>query len=156
MCLCAAAPTPVRNPLIIAQNGASGDYPGSTLSAYVAAVKGGSDYIECSVQITKDGVPICRDGANLVNTTNVALNPDLFETKFTTYQEMGSGVFSFDLTLEEIRTLRGILFSCQFCVTLMIPKLPFGLRIQLIIRNICVATFGTSSLLQSLSFQLSL
>uniref|UniRef100_A0A7I4D1P1 glycerophosphodiester phosphodiesterase n=1 Tax=Physcomitrium patens TaxID=3218 RepID=A0A7I4D1P1_PHYPA len=106
-----AAPTPVRNPLIIAQNGASGDYPGSTLSAYVAAVKGGSDYIECSVQITKDGVPICRDGANLVNTTNVALNPDLFETKFTTYQEMGSGVFSFDLTLEEIRTLRAIIYS---------------------------------------------
>ena len=41
-------------PLIISHNGASGDYPGCTDIAYQAAIRDGADYIDCSVQITKD------------------------------------------------------------------------------------------------------
>lgn len=129
MCFCVVVFIFVWNLLIIVQNGVSGDYLGSILFVYVVVVKGGFDYIECLVQIIKDGVFICWDGVNLVNIINVVFNLDLFEIKFIIYQEMGLGVFFFDFILEEIRILRGILFLCQFCVIFMIFKLFFGLRI---------------------------
>ncbi|KAL2929946.1 Glycerophosphodiester phosphodiesterase GDPDL7, partial [Bienertia sinuspersici] len=44
------------HPLIISHNGASGDYTGCTDLAYDKAVRDGADIIDCSVQMSKDGL----------------------------------------------------------------------------------------------------
>ncbi|KAK7849013.1 glycerophosphodiester phosphodiesterase gdpdl6 [Quercus suber] len=59
------------NPLIITKNGASGIYPGATDLAYQQAVDDGTDIIDCSVQMSKDGVAFCLDSADLMGSTNV-------------------------------------------------------------------------------------
>ncbi|KAB1225990.1 putative glycerophosphoryl diester phosphodiesterase 3 [Morella rubra] len=51
-------------PLIISKNGASGIYPACTDLAYQQAVDDGADIIDCSVQMSKDGVAFCSDTAD--------------------------------------------------------------------------------------------
>ncbi|XP_024364642.1 glycerophosphodiester phosphodiesterase GDPDL7 isoform X2 [Physcomitrium patens] len=104
------ASTPkLTNPIIIAEDGASGDLPGSTMAAYLKAIDDGADYIECKVQITSDGVPICRDGENLLNNTNIGSSQAKLEKYYTAYPDFGYGVFSFDVPSTEIQNLRGII-----------------------------------------------
>ncbi|KAF5956785.1 hypothetical protein HYC85_004010 [Camellia sinensis] len=59
------ATRPAKGPLIISHNGASGIYPGSTDLAYEQAIDDGADIIDCSVQMSKDGVAFCLDSADL-------------------------------------------------------------------------------------------
>ena len=96
-------------PTVISHNGASGDFPGCTLSAYTAAVDEGADYIDCTVQITSDGVLICREDPDLVKSTNVFSNQVLYQTYVTTYSELqaAQGVFTFDISWANISTLNG-------------------------------------------------
>ena len=91
--------------LIISHNGASGDYPGSTDLAYNKAVADGADVLDCSVQMSKDGVAFCSDRADLMKTTTAAA---VFIDRSTNIKEIQSadGVFSFDLTWNEIQTLK--------------------------------------------------
>ena len=106
-----AATTTVKGqPTVISHNGASGDFPGCTLSAYTAAVDEGADYIDCTVQITSDGVLICREDPDLVKSTNVFSNQVLYQTYVTTYSELqaGQGVFTFDVSWANISTLNGM------------------------------------------------
>jgi len=103
-----------ENPIIISHNGASGDYPGSTDMAYKAAIRDGADYIDCSVQITKDGVPFCRESPNLLNGTTITSNSAFYPSRSTTVPGIGStgeGIFTFDLTWKEIQTLTPNIFS---------------------------------------------
>ncbi|XP_047945390.1 glycerophosphodiester phosphodiesterase GDPDL6-like isoform X1 [Salvia hispanica] len=91
--------------LIISHNGASGDIPGSTDAAYNKAVADGADAIDCSVQMSKDGVAFCSDRADLMKTTNAAA---MFIDRSKNVKEIQSadGVFSFELTWNEIQTLK--------------------------------------------------
>ncbi|KAF5445738.1 hypothetical protein F2P56_034768 [Juglans regia] len=91
--------------LIITRNGASGIYPGSTDLAYQQAVDDGADIIDCSVQMSKDGVAFCLDTADLVGDTTAMTT---FMSRSTTVPEIQpkAGVFSFDLTWSEIQTLK--------------------------------------------------
>ncbi|XP_042048320.1 glycerophosphodiester phosphodiesterase GDPDL6-like [Salvia splendens] len=91
--------------LIISHNGASGDIPSSTDAAYNKAVADGADAIDCSVQMSKDGVAFCSDRADLMKTTNAAA---LFIERSKNVKEIQSadGVFSFELTWNEIQTLK--------------------------------------------------
>ncbi|KAG6546300.1 hypothetical protein Mapa_012341 [Marchantia paleacea] len=91
---------------IITHNGNSGDYPGCSLPAYTSAIAMGVDYIDCPVQITKDGVLICRESPDLILSTNVASVPSLFQQYLKSYPELddGGGVFTFDLTWDEINS----------------------------------------------------
>ncbi|BBN19110.1 protein MpGDPDL [Marchantia polymorpha subsp. ruderalis] len=91
---------------VITHNGNSGDYPGCSLPAYTSAIAMGVDYIDCPVQITKDGVLICRESPDLILSTNVASVPNLFQQHLNNYPELdeGSGVYSFDLTWDEINS----------------------------------------------------
>jgi len=91
--------------LIITKNGASGIYPGSTDLAYQQAVDDGADIIDCSVQMSKDGVTFCLDTADLVGDTTAMTT---FMSRSTTVPEIQpkAGVFSFDLTWSEIQTLK--------------------------------------------------
>ena len=105
-----------RNPLIISHNGASGDYPGCTDVAYQAAIRDGADYIDCSVQITKDGVPICRESPDLTTGTNILSNSVYYPSYLKQVQGINKmvldqantdpGIFTFDLTWKEIQSLK--------------------------------------------------
>lgn len=99
----------MTQPTIISHNGASGDFPGCTMLSYAAAVKDGADYIDCSVQITSDGVLICREFPDLVQSTNVFTNSVLYSTYLATYPAIQSaqGVFTFDMSWANVSTLRG-------------------------------------------------
>ncbi|XP_062222910.1 glycerophosphodiester phosphodiesterase GDPDL3 [Phragmites australis] len=89
-------------PLVISHNGASGDYPDCTDQAYVKAVADGADVIDCSVQVTKDGIPICMSSIDLMHVTNVATSQ--FASRAVTIQDIKAapGVFTFNLTWDEI------------------------------------------------------
>ena len=92
------------NPLIISHNGVSGDYPGCTDMAYKAAIRDRADYIDCSVQITKDGVPFCRESPNLLNGTSIVSNSLFYPSRISMIpcvEESDSGIFTFDLTWRE-------------------------------------------------------
>ncbi|ERM97414.1 glycerophosphodiester phosphodiesterase GDPDL6 [Amborella trichopoda] len=105
-----ATPSALEKPLIITHNGASGVYAGCTDLAYKQAVKDGADIIDCSVQMTKDGFPICMTIADLTGDTTAMPS---FMSRAIVIQEIqeNSGIFSFDLTWEEIQTLKPVLNS---------------------------------------------
>lgn len=92
-------------PLVISFNGASGDYPGCTDLAYSKAISDGTDIIDCPVQMSKDGIPICLSSTNLIDSSNVATTQ--FRNLMTTAPEIqsGTGIFSFSLTWSQIQTL---------------------------------------------------
>ncbi|KAL6555143.1 hypothetical protein OROGR_006401 [Orobanche gracilis] len=91
--------------LIISHNGASGDLPGATDLAYRKAIEDGVDIIDCSVQMSKDGIAFCSDRADLMKTTNAAT---LFMDQSTNVPQIQAtdGIFSFDLTWSEIQSLK--------------------------------------------------
>jgi len=89
-------------PLVISHNGASGDYPDCTDQAYQKAVADGADVIDCPVQVTKDGIPICMSSIDLMDVTTVATSQ--FATPAVTITDLKPvpGVFSFNLTWDDI------------------------------------------------------
>ncbi|KAK4415049.1 Glycerophosphodiester phosphodiesterase GDPDL7 [Sesamum alatum] len=91
--------------LVISHNGASGDYPGATDLAYQKAIDDGADIIDCSVQLSKDGIAFCSDRADLLKTTTAAT---MFMDRATNVPEIqkNDGIFSFDLTWSEIQSLK--------------------------------------------------
>lgn len=65
----------------------------------------GADIIDCSVQMSKDGVAFCLDTADLLGDTNAIT---LFMSRSSSVPEIQpkNGIFSFDLTWTEIQTLK--------------------------------------------------
>nr|XP_043619186.1 glycerophosphodiester phosphodiesterase GDPDL3-like [Erigeron canadensis] len=96
-------------PLIISHEGASGDFPGCTDLAYQRAVTDGADIIDCPVQLTSDGIPICLGSINLLDRTTVAQSS--FINMTSTIPNLGSGIFTFSLTWDQIQTLKPALFN---------------------------------------------
>lgn len=92
-------------PLIISNNGASGVYPGSTDLAYQQAIDDGADIIDCSVQMTKDGISFCSNTADLMVDTT-AMTKFMSRTSNIPEIQPDSGIFSFDLTWNEIQSLQ--------------------------------------------------
>lgn len=102
--------------LVISHDGASGDYPGSSDLAYQKAIDDGVDIIDCTVQMSKDGVPFCSPKADLSGTTTATT---VFLSKSSTVPEIKEkeGIYSFDLTWSEIQTLkRKLLKNREFCI----------------------------------------
>ncbi|GMJ10380.1 SHV3-like 1, Glycerophosphodiester phosphodiesterase (GDPD) like 4, glycerophosphodiesterase-like 1 [Hibiscus trionum] len=99
--------------LVISNNGASGDYPGCTNMAYTKAIQDGVDVLDCPIQMTKDGTPICLGTVNLIDSTTVTQSP--FTNLTTTIPEImqGSGIFTFNLSWSEIQTLKPVISSPQ-------------------------------------------
>nr|GMC61175.1 glycerophosphodiester phosphodiesterase GDPDL7-like [Ipomoea batatas] len=92
--------------LVISHNGASGDYAGCSDLAYQKAVDDGADIIDCNVQFSKDGVAFCLDSPDLKFTTTAG--SELMD-KVNQIPEVNMGqpgIFSFDLTWEEIKSLK--------------------------------------------------
>lgn len=99
-------------PLIITHNGASGVYAGCTDLAYQQAVDDGADIIDCTVQMSKDGVAFCLESPDLIGKTTAAT---VFMSKATSVPEIQKerGIFSFDLTWTEIQSLKRKLLLLQ-------------------------------------------
>ncbi|KAK9099256.1 hypothetical protein Syun_026301 [Stephania yunnanensis] len=91
--------------LVISHNGASGVYAGCSDLAYQQAINDGADVIDCSVQMSKDGIPFCLASADLVSSTTAMTT---FMTRSATIPEIQpkSGIFSFDLTWTEIQSVK--------------------------------------------------
>lgn len=96
-------------PLVISFEGASGDYPGCTDMAYEKAVSDGADIIDCPVQMTSDGIPICLGSINLLDRTSVANSP--FNKPLVIPELSGPGIFTFQLRWEDIQTLQPVMYN---------------------------------------------
>ncbi|KAK9025924.1 hypothetical protein V6N11_038778 [Hibiscus sabdariffa] len=105
--------TKLVNLLVISNNGASGDYPGCTDMAYTKAIQDGVDVLDCPVQMTKDGTPICLGTVNLIDSSSVTQSP--FSELTTTIPEImqGSGIFTFNLSWSDIKNLTPVISSPQ-------------------------------------------
>ncbi|XVE80466.1 hypothetical protein DITRI_Ditri14bG0141900 [Diplodiscus trichospermus] len=99
--------------LVISKNGASGDYPGCTDLAYSKAIQDGVDVLDCPVQMTGDGIPICLSSINLIESTNAAQSS--FSSLTTTIPEIsqGGGIFTFNLSWSDIQGLTPVILSPQ-------------------------------------------
>ncbi|PIA38334.1 hypothetical protein AQUCO_02800188v1 [Aquilegia coerulea] len=91
---------------IISHNGASGVYPDCTDLAYNQAVEDGADYIDCSVQMTSDGVPICLSSINLIDVTTVPQSPFSNLAVIVPEIQQNAGIFTFNLTWKDIQSLK--------------------------------------------------
>ncbi|QHO50493.1 hypothetical protein HN51_002296 [Arachis hypogaea] len=104
---------PKKGPtLIISNNGASSVYPGSTDLAYQQAIDDGSDIIDCSVQMSKDGTAFCSGAADLIQETT-AVTKFMPRTSTVPEVQAKSGIFSFDLTWSEIQTLKPQIYNAE-------------------------------------------
>ncbi|KAH8738883.1 glycerophosphodiester phosphodiesterase-like protein [Cryptosporidium ryanae] len=97
---------------LVAHRGASFYVPEETKHAYELAAIQGAKFIECDVVSTKDGVLILRHSPNLLESTNIG---DFSEFSYLmktvelycdTDSDLVNGIFSWDLTYEEIKKLR--------------------------------------------------
>lgn len=61
----------VKPPELIAHRGYALRYPENTLPSLRAAIEAGARYIECDVQMTKDGVPVLSHDSDLWRTARV-------------------------------------------------------------------------------------
>ncbi|XP_047335970.1 glycerophosphodiester phosphodiesterase GDPDL3-like [Impatiens glandulifera] len=94
-----------EKPLVISNGGSSGDYPACTDKAYAKAITDGANIIDCEVQMTKDGVPICLSSFNLINNTNVVQSSFVNLTNSIPELQIVDGIFTFSLTWSQIQTL---------------------------------------------------
>nr|KYP74963.1 putative glycerophosphoryl diester phosphodiesterase 2 [Cajanus cajan] len=80
-------------------------YPACTDLAYKKAKSDGADVLDCPVQMSKDGTPFCLSSIDLSESTTVSNTK--FKNRATTNRELknGSGIYTFSLTWDEIKTL---------------------------------------------------
>ncbi|KAM0058136.1 putative glycerophosphodiester phosphodiesterase [Helianthus debilis subsp. tardiflorus] len=83
------------------------------------AVSDGADIIDCPVQITSDGTPICLGSINLLERTTVAQAD--FNNLTLTIPELqaGPGIYTFSLTWSQIQSLRTAMFNTYKNYTLL-------------------------------------
>ncbi|XP_004294052.1 PREDICTED: glycerophosphodiester phosphodiesterase GDPDL3-like [Fragaria vesca subsp. vesca] len=105
-------------PLVISKDGASGDYPGCTDLAYMHAITDGVDVLDCNVQMSKDGIPFCSSSINLIDSTTVAQSPFNNYTMVVPEIKVGSGIYTFSLTWDQIKKLTPTISSPQKDFTL--------------------------------------
>ncbi|XP_020579370.1 glycerophosphodiester phosphodiesterase GDPDL3-like [Phalaenopsis equestris] len=91
------------NPVVISHNGASGVYADCTDLAYQQAFEDGADIIDCPVQLTQDGIPICMSSINLMDVTDAATSKLRSRSSVVPDIQSTPGIFTFNLTWEEIQ-----------------------------------------------------
>ncbi|MEM1131308.1 MAG: glycerophosphodiester phosphodiesterase [Pseudomonadota bacterium] len=98
----------MRDIIIIAHRGASGERPEHTLASYERAINQGADFVEPDLVLTKDGVLVARHENEISSTTDVADRPEFAERKTTKTidNQQITGWFTEDFTLVELKTLR--------------------------------------------------
>eukprot|EP00918_Siedleckia_nematoides_P052105 GHVU01113873.1.p1 GENE.GHVU01113873.1~~GHVU01113873.1.p1 ORF type:complete len:502 (+),score=63.90 GHVU01113873.1:378-1883(+) len=100
-------------PIVIAHRGSrgsSGDMVESTKSAYWKGCSDGADYLECDLQLTRDGIGVCSHDAVIDRTTDLresALVPARTRTDFLDGQKI-EGNFLVDFDWEELRQIPAV------------------------------------------------
>lgn len=89
--------------LVISSQGSSGNFPGCTDLAYQQAISDGVDVLDCPVQMSKDGVPICLGSINLMTSTTIA--ESMFSNLTAPVPELGTGIYTFALRWSQIQNL---------------------------------------------------
>jgi glycerophosphoryl diester phosphodiesterase len=90
---------------VVAHRGASAYAPEHTIASYKLALLQGADFIEQDLQVTKDGILVCRHDSTLERTTNVAsLYPNRF-SRIGTVDNSDIHWYIKDFTLKELKTL---------------------------------------------------
>lgn len=104
----AFAKSRMKQPLVIAHRGASGERPEHTLMAYRLAIEEGCDFIEPDLVVTRDGHLVVRHENEIGGTTDVAARPEFAarKTEKVIDGEKLAGWFTEDFTLAELKTLR--------------------------------------------------
>ena len=118
--------------LVISHNGASGEFADSTDLAYQKAAADGADIIDCSVQMTSDGITFCLGSPCLTSSTTASTT---FMPRSTLVPEIqpNSGIFSFDLTWDEVQSLKRkprllytildrLIFCCRSFASLLVCR----------------------------------
>ncbi|KAM5584331.1 hypothetical protein ABKV19_003948 [Rosa sericea] len=100
-------------PLVISRDGDSGNYPGCTDLAYMHAIADGVDVLDCNVQMSKDRIPFCSSSINLIDSTTVAQSSFNNYTMVVPEIKVGSGIYTFSLTWDQIKTLQPTISSPQ-------------------------------------------
>lgn len=102
--------TKIREPLVIAHRGASGERPEHTALAYQLAIAQGADFIEPDLVPTRDGHLVVRHENNIASTTDVARRPEFADrrSRKTIDGVEQEGWFTEDFTLAELKSLRAI------------------------------------------------
>ncbi|CAN4103962.1 unnamed protein product [Withania somnifera] len=96
---------------IISPEGASGDYPGCTDSAYTKAASDGADILGCPVQMTKDGIPFCLGSMNLIDRTTAAQS-EFGKIPITVPElQIKNGILTINLTWTDIQKLKPAIFN---------------------------------------------
>ncbi|KAK1435858.1 hypothetical protein QVD17_01629 [Tagetes erecta] len=101
-------PLQTFRPFNVAHRGSNGELPEETGPAYLRAIEEGTDFIETDILATKDGVLICHHDVTLDETTDISEHKE-FTDRVKTYEVEGenkTGLFIFDFTLKELKTLR--------------------------------------------------
>ncbi|KAG5570364.1 hypothetical protein H5410_060130 [Solanum commersonii] len=80
--------------------------PGCTDMAYTKAVSDGADVLDCPVQMTKDGIPFCLGSINLVDKTTILQSPFSNITNTDAVLNIITGIFTFNLNWDEIKSLK--------------------------------------------------
>jgi glycerophosphoryl diester phosphodiesterase len=98
----------MRQVIVIAHRGASGERPEHTLEGYRLAIDQGADYIEPDLVMTRDGALIARHENEIGTTTDVADHPEYAARRRSQVidGDTMTGWFTEDFTLAEIKTLR--------------------------------------------------
>ncbi|GJS36006.1 glycerophosphodiester phosphodiesterase GDPD6 [Tanacetum coccineum] len=81
---------------------------GTALLLTLRAIEEGADFIETDILSSKDGVLMCFHDVKLDDTTDVAEHKE-FADRVKTFEVEGdniTGLFIFDFTLKELKTLR--------------------------------------------------
>jgi glycerophosphoryl diester phosphodiesterase len=108
-----------KTPFSIGHRGAAMQFPEHTLESYVAAARQGAGIIECDVTFTRDAELVCRHSqCDLHTTTNILATdlhekctqdfvPATFDTDGNLVTPASAECCTSDITLAELRTLRG-------------------------------------------------
>ncbi|XP_047342759.1 glycerophosphodiester phosphodiesterase GDPDL3-like [Impatiens glandulifera] len=99
-----------EKPLVITLGGSSGDFASCTDLAYQKAIMDGADIIDCPVQMTKDGIPICLTNIDLTMTSDAS---STMTNLITNIEEIGlqDGIPTFNVTWRDIQKLKPFLAS---------------------------------------------
>lgn len=101
-------PLQTFRPFNVAHRGSNGELPEETGPSYLRAIEEGTDFIETDILASKDGVLMCHHDVILDDTTDVLDHKEFLDRKRTYEVERANmtGLFIFDFTLEELKTLR--------------------------------------------------
>ena len=119
---------PIGPVLAIAHRGASGAAPEHTFFAYDQAVRADADFLECDLQLSKDGVLVCVHDATVDRTSESTGRVDAFTLAELRKQDFGSWFNTTNPTKAKPQYVRAriVPFEEQLdCYRTLNPKLRF-------------------------------